>query len=144
MGANAIGFGAQASPERCEACPSYSFPLRTALTVTVLVLLGCATGSALRPLDPSHPASPSAAEAPTPESTILQESPTDEGGPASHAGHARHGDSPNRGGANWRTSVEYTCPMHHEVRQWSPGQCPKCGMTLVRAGAAGAENEGRQ
>lgn len=25
----------------------------------------------------------------------------------------------------------YTCPMHPEVRQPSPGACPKCGMTLV-------------
>ncbi len=25
----------------------------------------------------------------------------------------------------------YTCPMHPEVRQTSPGSCPKCGMTLV-------------
>ena len=28
--------------------------------------------------------------------------------------------------------VEYTCPMHPEVRQKSPGNCPKCGMTLER------------
>ena len=26
--------------------------------------------------------------------------------------------------------VEYTCPMHPEVRQLGPGACPKCGMTL--------------
>ncbi|HYQ02839.1 MAG TPA: efflux RND transporter periplasmic adaptor subunit [Polyangiaceae bacterium] len=25
----------------------------------------------------------------------------------------------------------YTCPMHPEVRSNAPGQCPKCGMTLV-------------
>jgi manganese oxidase len=25
----------------------------------------------------------------------------------------------------------YACPMHPEVRQNSPGKCPKCGMTLV-------------
>lgn len=25
----------------------------------------------------------------------------------------------------------YTCPMHPEVRQSTPGQCPKCGMDLV-------------
>jgi len=24
----------------------------------------------------------------------------------------------------------YTCPMHPEVRQDHPGNCPKCGMTL--------------
>ncbi len=27
-------------------------------------------------------------------------------------------------------SVTYTCPMHPEIRQPSPGNCPKCGMTL--------------
>lgn len=27
----------------------------------------------------------------------------------------------------------YTCPMHPEVRQHGPGNCPKCGMTLVPA-----------
>ena len=26
--------------------------------------------------------------------------------------------------------VEYTCPMHPEVRQMGPGNCPKCGMAL--------------
>src|ERR1700691_4342994 len=24
----------------------------------------------------------------------------------------------------------YTCPMHPEVQQSRPGECPKCGMTL--------------
>src|SRR6187399_1694820 len=26
---------------------------------------------------------------------------------------------------------QYTCPMHPEVVKDAPGQCPKCGMTLV-------------
>lgn len=38
-----------------------------------------------------------------------------------HDGHAGH----NTG------DVIYTCPMHPEIRQPSPGACPKCGMTLV-------------
>ncbi|HET8939627.1 MAG TPA: heavy metal-binding domain-containing protein [Polyangiales bacterium] len=25
----------------------------------------------------------------------------------------------------------YTCPMHPEVQQAGPGECPKCGMKLV-------------
>ena len=29
-----------------------------------------------------------------------------------------------------RDTVEYTCPMHPEVRQPGPGACPKCGMAL--------------
>jgi len=27
----------------------------------------------------------------------------------------------------------YTCPMHPEVRQNQPGNCPKCGMALIPA-----------
>ncbi len=38
----------------------------------------------------------------------------------------------------------YTCPMHPEVQQDHPGNCPKCGMTLelktVTAGADGEES----
>ena len=30
----------------------------------------------------------------------------------------------------------FTCPMHHEVQQDGPGQCPKCGMHLVPEGEA--------
>jgi len=30
-------------------------------------------------------------------------------------------------------AVVYTCPMHPEVRQKQPGDCPKCGMHLVPA-----------
>ncbi|MDO8418283.1 MAG: heavy metal translocating P-type ATPase [Agitococcus sp.] len=28
------------------------------------------------------------------------------------------------------TDTEYTCPMHPEIRQIGPGNCPKCGMAL--------------
>src|SRR4029077_19073539 len=29
------------------------------------------------------------------------------------------------------SAQKYTCPMHREVVMDGPGQCPKCGMTLV-------------
>ena len=29
-------------------------------------------------------------------------------------------------------AVVYTCPMHPEIRSPKPGDCPKCGMTLVK------------
>src|SRR5579884_3615629 len=30
-------------------------------------------------------------------------------------------------------NIEYTCPMHPEIRQIGPGACPKCGMALEPA-----------
>lgn len=30
-------------------------------------------------------------------------------------------------------NVKYTCPMHPEVVNDQPGDCPKCGMALVKA-----------
>jgi len=29
-----------------------------------------------------------------------------------------------------QTGTEFTCPMHPEIRQTGPGNCPKCGMAL--------------
>jgi len=37
--------------------------------------------------------------------------------------------------------AKYTCPMHPEVLKDKPGDCPICGMPLVVAGAAGAEQD---
>lgn len=41
----------------------------------------------------------------------------------------------------------YTCPMHPEIRQDSPGNCPKCGMRLVdensKSKAASHQDEAR-
>jgi Cu+-exporting ATPase len=41
---------------------------------------------------------------------------------------SQHTPAPAASGA-----VEYTCPMHPEVRQHGPGTCPKCGMALEPA-----------
>lgn len=35
------------------------------------------------------------------------------------------------------TEVTYTCPMHQDVHEKTPGECPKCGMDLE------AEKRGR-
>ncbi len=34
--------------------------------------------------------------------------------------------------SNTSQKVIYTCPMHPEVQKSNPGNCPKCGMTLVK------------
>lgn len=41
-----------------------------------------------------------------------------------------------------RSAEEYTCPMHPEVVRSQPGNCPKCGMTLVPRRTADADADG--
>ena len=43
--------------------------------------------------------------------------------------HERHAPTPDRETAAGEV-VEYTCPMHPEIRQPGPGACPICGMAL--------------
>jgi|CXWL01.1.fsa_nt_gi Cu+-exporting ATPase len=38
----------------------------------------------------------------------------------------------------------YTCPMHPEIHQDHPEDCPKCGMCLEPLNPAGEENEDQQ
>lgn len=45
-----------------------------------------------------------------------------------HAQHQHHVAEPPSPGAIG--TAEYTCPMHPEIRQPKPGNCPICGMTL--------------
>lgn len=54
-----------------------------------------------------------------------------------HHGHRRHNTAPAKVPAAASTSaakggknVEYTCPMHPQIRQMGPGNCPICGMAL--------------
>jgi Cu+-exporting ATPase len=49
--------------------------------------------------------------------------------PACHAGHPPPAPAPSVP-ATGAAGVIYTCPMHPEVRQPGPGNCPKCGMAL--------------
>ena len=53
--------------------------------------------------------------------------------------HAHHDHSRNeRSGVN--PSAIYTCPMHPEVQQDHPGDCPKCGMALeLKTATAGPD-----
>ena len=54
-----------------------------------------------------------------------------------HSAHAHHDHSHHAHAATLKaapkgdqTQVEYTCPMHPQVRQMGPGSCPICGMAL--------------
>ncbi|KKN34754.1 hypothetical protein LCGC14_0790480 [marine sediment metagenome] len=44
---------------------------------------------------------------------------------------AFHVDAADFTAAALEVRIEYTCPMHPEVIRDEPGDCPKCGMTLV-------------
>ena len=48
-----------------------------------------------------------------------------------HGGHGcQHGKPAGDNDQNSAGSLTYVCPMHPEIRQTYPGNCPKCGMTL--------------
>src|SRR4051812_41548921 len=64
---------------------------------------------------------------------------TESRGHGEHCHHAHHSHTAGPHGttaSSLGTSspkagvAEYTCPMHPEVRQAGPGQCPICGMAL--------------
>jgi nucleoside-diphosphate-sugar epimerase len=53
------------------------------------------------------------------------------------AGHGHSGGGTQTGPVRMATEIPYrmkgtvyTCPMHPDIRQSSPGNCPRCGMTL--------------
>lgn len=47
-----------------------------------------------------------------------------------HDAHGRHGVRPPSPENSDPGQIEYTCPMHPQVRQIGPGSCPICGMAL--------------
>ena len=53
--------------------------------------------------------------------------------------HTSHAHQEAAGDAGPGGTV-YTCPMHPEIRQDEPGNCPKCGMFLVPEGEAGGHD----
>ena len=53
-----------------------------------------------------------------------------------NSSHGEHGAVASHDHAGQSSDVEYTCPMHPEVRQIGPGKCPKCGMFLQPVGAS--------
>ncbi|MDQ2808451.1 MAG: hypothetical protein M3Z04_16310, partial [Chloroflexota bacterium] len=46
---------------------------------------------------------------------------------------------PTDGATAPQPATVWTCPMHPEIRQDGPGQCPICGMDLIPAEAAAAD-----
>jgi P-type Cu+ transporter len=51
-------------------------------------------------------------------------------GPDKHGGGQGEKRSPATAPADAGATATHTCPMHPEVQQSGPGECPKCGMSL--------------
>jgi Cu+-exporting ATPase len=60
----------------------------------------------------------------------MPSSSTERHEPHDHGGHAHAPVSAKPAVKADQRQVEYTCPMHPQVRQMGPGSCPICGMTL--------------
>ncbi|CAN7766601.1 copper-translocating P-type ATPase [Cupriavidus necator] len=62
-----------------------------------------------------------------PDGTVMQ------GAGHEHGHHEHHAHAPTSmktAPTGDQSQVEYTCPMHPQVRQMGPGNCPICGMAL--------------
>lgn len=77
-------------------------------------------------------------------SAYVDESPNDHSSDdhscCSHGAHTG-GKKKSANNGPQRTDVIYTCPMHPEVRQVGPGDCPKCGMALEPLDATAEQDD---
>ena len=67
-----------------------------------------------------------------PDGTVMT-GPEHDHSACTHHGHSHDAHAPAAGKATTtgdQSQVEYTCPMHPQVRQRGPGTCPNCGMAL--------------
>ena len=103
-------------------------------------LAGCVSTSIPEPAHGS-PLSPQTEAAPeTPVATSLTHDPLATLPPPAHHEHGHHHDyaasdaeHPAADGGEQAQGDVYVCPMHPDVRQSTPGTCPRCGMKLVLA-----------
>lgn len=67
-----------------------------------------------------------------PDGTVMKGAQCDHHGDDAHHDRSHLGRTPTAKGAHSgdQSQVEYTCPMHPQVRQMGPGNCPICGMAL--------------
>ena len=92
------------------------------------LLLACGRPAAVPPRPSPDPASASAAESPVPPlPAALQPAPIQVLTRPTPA----QTPAPQPAPAPEEAGTTYTCPMHPEVHLDHPGECPKCGMTLV-------------
>ncbi|HEY3661578.1 MAG TPA: heavy metal-binding domain-containing protein [Chthoniobacterales bacterium] len=108
-----------------------------ALCLTAMALAGCAVS-----LPPAPAANPADARAPEAESTPWRPtlvatshtflSPQADDREQKKKQIEMKKEEPALDPAPVSSAAYYTCPMHPEIHESKPGQCPKCGMTLVK------------
>lgn len=88
--------------------------------------------------DPSNPEAAEAASAPLRPRLMAGARTYLSPRTGADAQQMQHGGGPDMAGMDHATpggkaeiTSGYTCPMHPEVQSDKPGNCPKCGMTLV-------------
>lgn len=109
------------------------------IILCVTLLIGCAGQALQLPLstnDPANPNAPEAAFSPRPnwlqaEVPVTTEQPPTEPTSSTHLPPTI-------------VPTMYTCPMHPEEVQSSPGRCLKCGMRLVPTEPPKIDEEGKQ
>ena len=72
-----------------------------------------------------------------PDNTVMTDAPHDQ---YHHQAHASAATKPTVTTSPAK-EVEYTCPMHPQVRQMGPGHCPICGMALEPVVATAEQQE---
>ena len=66
-----------------------------------------------------------------PDGTVMKGSMHEHHDHSAHANHDAHSSAAAKPAPKGdQSQVEYTCPMHPQVRQMGPGNCPICGMAL--------------
>lgn len=78
-----------------------------------------------------------------PDGTVMKGAHHDQAAHGHHD-HSQHAHAPAAAKprpAGDQSRVEYTCPMHPQVRQMGPGSCPICGMALEPVLATAEQGE---
>ena len=115
------------------------FLKQTSAIPVVVVLAGCAVTLPPAPAaDPANPGAPEAATAPlrpqllASSRNFLTPAAADRAAASKMKTMNMQGSHAAMGAPAAPSGEYYTCPMHAEIHQQQPGECPICGMNLIK------------
>ena len=103
--------------------------------IALVAVVGCAGDGDKKAASRNDPSNPAAPEGPAVRRSDAI--PGESGGMHSAAGMEHEGQLGGTPATRPAGELMYVCPMHPEVKQATPGKCPKCGMALVQKPVAG-------